>query len=210
MDSHRIYAILLKHLVERHGWRGSVVKTVSTSRMIDKLAALYGLTVHVTPIGFKYICQWMVDEEVLIGGEESGGIGIPKHLKERDGIFSGLLLLEAMALSGKTASGLVREIFDMVGEHYYSREDLHFTREEMPFVQESLKKIKPERIGDTFVQHIETMDGTRFDFENGWLLLRASGTEPVVRVYSESTDQSQPTKWITSGEALIRDAIRNG
>ncbi|MDW8290364.1 MAG: phosphoglucomutase/phosphomannomutase family protein [Armatimonadota bacterium] len=205
VDSHRIFAIILYHLVQRRGWRGRVVKTVSTTNMIDALCQRFGLPLTVTPIGFKYICENMLQGDVLIGGEESGGIGIQHHLPERDGVLMGLMLLEAMTLSGKRLSELVQEIFDLVGEHHYGRIDLHLEREEMPAARQRIAQTEAREIAGLPVQKIDRMDGTKFLFGNGaWLLLRASGTEPVVRVYAEATSPEWVQKLLNAGEELVR------
>lgn len=205
VDSHRIFAITLYHLVQRRGRRGRVVKTVSTTNMIDALCQRFGLPLTVTPIGFKYICENMLRGDVLIGGEESGGIGIQHHIPERDGVLMGLMLLEAMTLSGKRLSELVQEIFDLTGEHHYNRIDLHLEREEMPAARERVAQTEAREVAGLPVKAIDRMDGTKFLFENGaWLLLRASGTEPVVRVYAEASSPELVQRLLTAGEALVR------
>ncbi|MGC8783874.1 MAG: phosphoglucomutase/phosphomannomutase family protein [Armatimonadota bacterium] len=205
VDSHRIFAITLYHLVKRRGWRGRVVKTISTTNMIDALCRHFGLPLTVTPIGFKYICENMLQGDVLIGGEESGGIGIQHHIPERDGVLMGLMLLEAMTLGGKKLSELVQEVFDLTGEHYYNRIDLHLEREEMPAARERVAQTEAREIAGLSVRAIDRMDGTKFLFENGaWLLLRASGTEPVVRIYAEASTPELVQSLLTAGEALVR------
>lgn len=205
VDSHRIFAVVLYHLVQRRGWRGRVVKTISTTNMIDALCRRFGLPLTVTPIGFKYICENMLQGDVLIGGEESGGIGIQHHIPERDGVLMGLMLLEAMTLSGKRLSELVQEVFDLVGEHYYNRIDLHLQREEMPAARERVARTEAREVAGLSVQAVDRMDGTKFLFENGaWLLLRASGTEPVVRVYAEASSPETVQNLLEAGEALVR------
>jgi len=205
VDSHRIFAITLYHLVKRRGWRGRVVKTISTTNMIDALCRHFGLPLTVTPIGFKYICENMLQGDVLIGGEESGGIGIQHHIPERDGVLMGLMLLEAMTLSGKRLSELVQEVFDLTGEHHYNRIDLHLEREEMPAARERVAQTEAREIAGLPVRAIDRMDGTKFLFENSaWLLLRASGTEPVVRIYAEASSPDLVRSLLTAGEALVR------
>ncbi len=130
VDSHRIFALLLKYLVEQKGLRGEVVKTLSVTQMIDKQCARYGLTMHETPIGFKYVCRLMTERDILIGGEESGGLGVKIHIPERDGIFLGLLLCEVMAVRGKSLGALVQELIDELGPHEFRRVDLHVTEKE--------------------------------------------------------------------------------
>ncbi len=205
VDSHRIFAITLYHLVQRRGWRGRVVKTISTTNMIDALCRHFDLPLTVTPIGFKYICENMLKGDVLIGGEESGGIGIQHHIPERDGVLMGLMLLEAMAISGKRLSELVQEVFDLVGEHHYNRVDLHLEREEMPTARQRIVETEAREVAGLPVASIDRMDGTKFLFENGaWLLLRASGTEPVVRVYAEASSPELVERLLRAGEALVR------
>lgn len=205
VDSHRIFAIILYHLVQRRGWRGRVVKTISTTNMIDALCRHFDLPLTVTPIGFKYICENMLKGDVLIGGEESGGIGIQHHIPERDGVLMGLMLLEAMAMGGKRLGELVQEVFDLVGEHHYNRVDLHLEREEMPAARQRVAQTEAREIAGLSVADIDRMDGTKFLFENGaWLLLRASGTEPVVRVYAEAPKLEMVEQLLRAGEALVR------
>lgn len=205
VDSHRIFAIVLYHLVQRRGWRGRVVKTISTTNMIDKLCQHLGLPLTVTPIGFKYICENMLQGDVLIGGEESGGIGIPHHLPERDGVLMGLLLLEAMTLSQQRLSQLVEEVFAITGEHHYNRIDLHLDRQQMDGARERIAHTEAREVGGIRVEAIDRMDGTKFLLEGGaWLLLRASGTEPVVRIYAEASSPERVAQLLEAGEALVR------
>ena len=192
VDSHRIFALVLRHLYEDKGLRGSVVKTVSTTTLIDKLCAKYGLTLHVVPIGFKNICEWMLKEDVLIGGEESGGIGVQGFIPERDGPLMSLLLLETMATRKKRLEEQIAELMAEFGPHEYQRVDLHPEPSKMPAVIQSLKEDNPTEIAGLPVKSIDRTDGTKFLFDNdAWLLLRASGTEPVVRVYAESSSQEK-------------------
>ncbi len=204
VDSHRIFALVLRHLYEDRGLRGSVVKTVSTTTLIDKLCAKYGLTLHVTPIGFKNICEWMLKEPVLIGGEESGGIGVLGYIPERDGPLMSLLLLETMATRKKRLEEQIAELMAEFGPHEYQRVDLHPEPAKMPAVVKSLSEDNPDEIAGLKVQKIDRTDGTKFFFENdAWLLLRASGTEPVVRVYAESSSQEKVSALIAAGLGLV-------
>ena len=204
VDSHRIFALLLRHLYEDKGKRGSVVKTVSTTTLIDKLCAKYGLTLHVVPIGFKNICEWMLKEDVLIGGEESGGIGVQGFIPERDGPLMSLLLLETMATRKKRLEEQIAELMAEFGPHEYQRVDLHPEISKMPAVIQSLQEDNPTEIASLKVQKIDRTDGTKFLFENdAWLLLRASGTEPVVRVYAESSTQAKVQELIDAGLGLV-------
>jgi phosphomannomutase/ADP-glucose pyrophosphorylase len=204
VDCHRIFAVLLRHLYEEKRWRGSVVRTVSTTRAIDKLCSHYGLTLSETPIGFKYIAEKMLSEDVLIGGEESGGIGVKNHLPERDGVLMGLLLLEAMAIHGKRLEELIDEAFAIVGHHEYTRADLHPPQEKMHLIISALASFDDRHFADAPLAGIARKDGTRMDFEDGsWLLLRPSGTEPIVRVYAEAADRERAEELVRCGVALV-------
>lgn len=206
VDCHRIFAVLLRHLYEERKWTGGVVRTVSTTRALDKLCAKFGLPLTETPIGFKYICEKMLDEDILIGGEESGGIGVKNHLPERDGVLMGMLLLEAMAAKGKRLEALIDDIFAMVGQHEYTRTDLHPPQEKMHAIISQLQSFKDEEFAGGRIVGIVRKDGTRLDFEDGsWLLLRPSGTEPVVRVYAEAESQERAQELVNKGVALVQD-----
>jgi phosphomannomutase len=204
VDSHRIFALVLRHLYEDRGERGSVVKTVSTTKLIDKLCAKYGLTLHVVPIGFKNICEFMLKEPVLIGGEESGGIGVLNYIPERDGPLMSLLLLETMAARKKRLEEQIAELMAEFGPHEYQRVDLHPEPSKMPAVIQSLKEDNPTDLAGMPVQSIDRMDGTKFNFaDESWLLLRASGTEPVVRVYAEASSSENVQALIDAGLGLV-------
>jgi phosphomannomutase len=192
IDSHKIFSILLKHLVEDLGLRGEVVKTFSTTQMIDKIAAKHSLKLHLTPIGFKYICEWMLKSDILIGGEESGGIGIKGHLPERDGILNSLLLAEVMAQKRKTLGELVEELSEEYGPHYYGRVDLEV---ELAHAQQLVMRVaqrKYRKVAGLKVTSIQDLDGAKMLFgTSAWLLVRASGTENLLRLYSEAPSREQ-------------------
>jgi len=205
VDCHRLFAVLLRHLFEERGWRGGVVRTVSTTRALDKLCAKFGLTISETPIGFKYICEKMLAEDILIGGEESGGIGVKNHLPERDGVLMGILILEAMAAKGKRLEDLIDDIFEMVGQHEYTRNDLHPPQEKMHSIISTLQSFKETEFAGVKLSGIVRKDGTRLDFVDGsWLLLRPSGTEPVVRVYAEAETQERAKDLVARGVELVQ------
>jgi phosphomannomutase len=188
-SSHRIFTVLLRHLYERKGVRGGVVKTVSTTRMVDLLAQKYGLPLFETPIGFKHICEMMLEHDILMGGEESGGLGVKGHIPERDGILMGLLLLEAMAMSGKGLRALLDETMDMIGHFHYSRIDLPIDTAAKQRLLEELSSGSLTSIGGFEVAQQNFKDGFKYIFSDGsWLLIRPSGTEPVLRLYSEAGD----------------------
>ncbi|ADW71443.1 phosphoglucomutase/phosphomannomutase alpha/beta/alpha domain II (plasmid) [Granulicella tundricola MP5ACTX9] len=198
VDAHKIFAILLQWLLERKGWPGDVTRAFNTTKMLDRIAAKHGRKLHEHGIGFKYVCDLMLTENILIGGEESGGVGISRHLPERDGLLNSLLLCQVMADEGKTLGELVAALQAEYGEHQYNRIDMHINDE---LKQSAIKRASAIKAGDDFagmkVNRVETLDGIKFYLENShctdkvnaaetWLLLRASGTEPLLRVYCES------------------------
>ncbi len=208
VDSHRIFAITLRHLVEKRGWRGEVVKTFSVSQIIDHLCAHYNLPLTVVPIGFKHICERMLNGDVLMGGEESGGIGITRYMLERDGVMIGLMLLEAMASSGRTLSQLVDDVFSITGAFYYHRIDAHFEREQMPDLRQQLKRLSLQQALDVPVIQRDDMDGVKHILEDGsWLLLRASGTEPVVRIYAEAQTPERARHLAEEGHHILKRLV---
>ena len=188
-SSHAIFTLLLKHLVERKGLSGGVVKTVSSTRMIDLLAQKYDLPLYETPIGFKHICELMLEQQILMGGEESGGLGISGHIPERDGVLMGLLLLETVAVTGKGLRQQLEEIMDEIGHFFYRRIDTHISGEAKEALLQRLRSEPPDTIASRSVAATNVSDGFKFVFDNGdWLLVRPSGTEPVLRLYSEAAD----------------------
>ena len=184
--------MLLRHLYERKGVRGGVVKTVSTTRMIDLLAEKFGLELYETPIGFKHICETMLEHDILMGGEESGGLGVKGHIPERDGILMALLLLEAMAMSGKGLWALLEETMDEIGHFHYARIDLQIENDAKKQLMERLSAGGIASIAGFEVAQHNFSDGFKYIFADGsWLLIRPSGTEPVLRLYSEAGDPAR-------------------
>jgi phosphomannomutase len=202
-SSHRIFTVILRHLHERKGLAGGVVKTVSTTRMIDLLCEKFGLELFETPIGFKHICELMLEHDILMGGEESGGLGVKGHIPERDGILMGLLLLEAMAMSGKGLRELLNETMDEIGHFSYQRLDLPI---EIDAKERLISRLKSGNIGtiaDRLVAEENFRDGFKYIFNDGsWLLIRPSGTEPVLRLYSEAGDQQTVEELLAAGKAI--------
>jgi phosphomannomutase len=202
-SSHRIFTVLLRHLYERKGLRGGVVKTVSTTRMVDLLCAKFDLELHETPIGFKHICELMLDHDILMGGEESGGLGVKGHIPERDGILMGLLLLEAMAMSGKGVRQLLDETMDEIGHFYYQRLDLPI---ELAAKERLIAKLQGGGITTIAGRPVATenfKDGFKYIFADGdWLLIRPSGTEPVLRLYSEAQETTSVTELLAAGREI--------
>ncbi|MHB0938533.1 MAG: phosphoglucomutase/phosphomannomutase family protein [Armatimonadota bacterium] len=206
VSPHHVFALLLIHMVEDRGLRGGVVKTVSTTTMIDQLAKRYDLPLYETPIGFKYICRMMLDEEkdILMGGEESGGIGFRGHIPERDATLAALLLAEMMGTHHATLGELLGLLRERVGAHYYDRVDVLLGR---PATREqfgTLRSILPSRMAGAAVADVSERDGLKVFLEDGsWLLLRASGTEPVLRVYAESDSPDKVQELLDQGYALV-------
>jgi len=204
VSSHNIFMILLKHLVENKKLSGSVVKTFNVTNLVGSLAGKYKLTLHETPIGFKYIADYILKEDVLIGGEESGGIGIKGHIPERDGVLNGLLLLEAVATLKKGLREILNDIMDEFGYFYYDRIDVRLTEEQRQKVKEKLGSFKPDKFIGEKVGDIQDLDGIKIFLEdNSWILFRLSGTEPLLRIYSEATSTEKVKRMLAEGERVI-------
>lgn len=185
VDSHRIFALLLKYLVQQKHATGEVAKSLSVSSLINKMCDRYGMTLHETPIGFKHLCRLMTERDILIAGEESGGLGVKGHLPERDGIFVGLLLAEIMAVRAKKLSELVDEVMTEFGWHYFGRIDRYLTEKEKKRIMAAFGK-GVRALGRYPVLREERTDGFKLFVENGWVLVRTSGTEPLIRCYAEA------------------------
>ena len=193
-----ILSMILLHFVEDLKRTGSVVTTVSNTALIYKVARKFGLKVHETPVGFKYVCQIMRRERFLIGGEESGGIGFQDYLYERDGMLSGLLLMEMMAMRKKSFKEILEKIWGEFGRLYYVRQDLDYPNDMKPRLFNHLNAHPPTELEGQKVKDARNQDGIKFILQDdSWLLFRLSGTEPVLRIYSEATSQGL-------AEALVR------
>jgi phosphomannomutase len=204
VDPHKIMALALKHLVEKRKMTGSVVRTVSTTRMIDRLAAKYGLPVHETPVGFNHIADYMMKEDVLIGGEESGGISFKGHIPEGDGVLMGLLVIEMVAAANASLFEMVEELQKEVGPVYYERTDLRLKH---PVAKEKmvnkLVQEPPAQIGGERTSQVTTSDGVKYILaDDSWLLIRPSGTEPVLRVYAEGRSVEMVKALLKYGEGI--------
>lgn len=187
VDQLRVYGLLAYYLLEVRGMRGPIVKTISTTNMLNKLGQLYGVPVYETGVGFKYVAPKMLETNALIGGEESGGYAFRNHVPERDGILAGLYLLDMMVRLERKPSQLIELLFEKVGAHYYDRIDSHFTGDRLER-QKRILEAHPATIGGLRVNGLDTTDGYKFNLEDGgFLLIRFSGTEPIVRVYTETT-----------------------
>ncbi len=200
IDQLRVYGMLGYYFLELRGERGPIVKTISTTKMLNKLAAEYDVPVHETGVGFKYIAPKMIEVDAMIGGEESGGYAFRNHVPERDGILAGLFLLDMMVRTGKKPSELLQTVFDKVGGHYYDRIDSTFDAEKKADILATVAAARPSSIAGLEVTDIITIDGHQFIMEDGgWLLIRFSGTEPIIRVYCETTHEELVPQILADG-----------
>lgn len=201
VDPHTIFALALRHLVEKRGQRGAVVKTVSTTFMINKLAEKYDLPLHETPVGFNHIADLMMNNDVLIGGEESGGISIRGHIPEGDGILMGLLLLEIMAQTRAPLHEIIADLQASFGPAHYARIDASLARQ-LPKKQivQTLADTAPAQLNGETMARIDTLDGIKFYLaDDSWLLIRPSGTEPVLRIYAEARSAAAVSALLAAG-----------
>lgn len=210
IDPHCIMALLLEYLVQDRKLKGSIVKTVSTTQMLNRLANRYDLTVRETPVGFNYISDLMLSEQVLIGGEESGGISILGHIPEGDGLLMGLLLVELIAKRRKTLLQLLDELMTApdVGPFCYARHDHPVRPFDKATLVAHLVGAAPAQLADQVVIDVSDLDGVKFLLEDAsWLLIRPSGTEPVLRIYAESRTHEQVQRLLREGSALAEKQI---
>jgi alpha-D-glucose phosphate-specific phosphoglucomutase len=213
VDSHKIFCVLLHWLLERKKWPGDVVRAFNTTRMLDRIAAKYGRKIYETKIGFKYIADLMMEREVLIGGEESGGIGYSRYLPERDGVLNCLLLANVMAEEGKPLGQLVADLQREFGSHYYGRRDLHIAEEIKQGAIQRAGAESTRKIGRYAVLKKENLDGVKFFLDaptngNGaeaWILFRASGTEPLLRLYCEAASPELVAEILAGAELFARE-----
>jgi len=195
-----VYALLAYYLLEVRGERGAIVKTLSTTSMLDKLGKLYNVPVYETGVGFKYVAPKMLETDAMIGGEESGGYAFRGNVPERDGILAGLFILDMMVKLGRKPSQLIELLFSKVGPHYYDRFDRTFTGDRKVREQKILSA-NPETIGGLKVEGLNSTDGYKFLLEDGgWMLIRFSGTEPIMRVYCETTHNDRV-------QAILKDGL---
>jgi len=206
INPHQIFALLVWHLVGTRNLDGEIAKTFSVTKLIDKLAAKFGRKLHEVPIGFKYICELMLEQNILIGGEESGGIGTSLYLPERDATVSALLLAELMAWHGKTLGELLAALHKEFGEYHYGRVDLDLKPGQKEKAIEHFSDVKLQQLLDFPVVNRENMDGIKLYLGDiGWVMVRPSGTETLLRVYSE-TVKPQTTKRVL---AAVTEIVRS-
>jgi phosphomannomutase len=214
VDSHKIFCVLLRWILERKKWPGEIVRAFNTTRMIDRIAAKYGRKLHETSIGFKYVADLMMEREILMGGEESGGIGYSRFLPERDGVLNALLLANAMAEEGKPLGQLVADLQREFGPHYYGRRDLHIPDEMKQSAIQRARSESTQSLGKYKVLKKEYMDGVKFFLDaptngNGaeaWALFRASGTERLLRLYTEASSKELVDELLVAGEQFVRSS----
>jgi len=199
----QVYALLAFYLLEVRNMRGPLVRTISTTVMANKLAQRYGVPIYETGVGFKYVAPEMMRVNAIMGGEESGGFAFANHIPERDGILAGLYLLDLMVQMNMKPSELLDHVFSLVGEHYYQRVDRQLDPERKTEIQSRVRAAKPETIAGLKVNEILTVDGFQYRLEDGgWLLIRFSGTESIIRVYCETTHEDKVDAILAEGLAL--------
>jgi phosphomannomutase len=203
VDSHKIFMILLKYLYDKKKKRGAVAKTISLTSMVNMYCEKKGIPLHETPVGFKYIAKLMVNEKILIGGEESGGLGTILHIPERDGLFNALLLLEVMASEKKSLKQLCLDLDKEFGPHRFLRRDRYVTQQLKKQILTACNK-KPKTIGRYQILDYDFRDGYKFFIDKGWLLIRASGTEPLLRFYSEADSLNKVNELLDEAMKLGR------
>ena len=204
-------SLLLLHIYRNKGWRGAVARTYSQSLLIPRIAAKFDLQLFERPIGFKNIGELMLEHEILIGGEESGGIGLSRHLPERDGIFINLLFLDLLATSGKSCTELIQDMWKEFGEFHYDRRDLHVPIETGNQVVASWKNNPPLTFADRRVREVGKLDGSKVFLENdSWILFRQSGTEPLLRVYCEAPSRSAVAEIMGAGLKFVEQFSSDG
>jgi alpha-D-glucose phosphate-specific phosphoglucomutase len=214
VDSHKIICVLLRWILERKNWGGEVVRAFNTTRMIDRIAAKHGRKLNECSIGFKYIADLMMDREVLIGGEESGGIGYSRYLPERDGVLNALLLANVMAEEGKPLGQLVADLQRDYGAHHYGRRDMHIAEDVKQRAIQRAGSDGTTKLGSYSVMKKEALDGVKFFLDaptNGhgaeaWILFRASGTEPLLRVYAEAASPELVTEILSTAQAFVNNS----
>lgn len=204
VNSHQIFALLLQHYVENKKLKGPIIKSISATQMINILCKKYRLECIETPIGFKYICPLLKEKNALMGGEESGGISFAPHVHERDGILNGLFLLELMSIKKKRLGELIADLYAKIGSFYFDRYDLHVERPLIEALQSRLISSPLTEIGGEKIASVNRMDGFKYILEDGsWLLLRASGTEPLLRIYAEGSSPQKVKKLLSVGKSLF-------
>ena len=219
VDPHKIYSVLLSWVLKRKGWPGAVTRAFNTTKMLDRICAKYGRELIEHGIGFKFVCDYMLEREIVMGGEESGGIGFQRHLPERDGLLNSLLLANVMAEEGQTLGELVAALQAEYGEHQYGRVDLHIPDQQKNAAITRARALKPgdPALAGMPVLRTETLDGVKLYLDNPeaaakpkaaetWILFRASGTEPLLRIYTESCSRESVSRLLEAARVFALDA----
>jgi phosphomannomutase len=205
LSTHQLICLLLNHLVVNRKGRGRVVKALTTTSMVDKMCAAHGLELVETGVGFKFIAAEMIKGGVLLGAEESGGIGFPGHIPERDGIAAGLMLLEMLATEKVSVNKLIRRLEKQFGPHRYGRIDTHYPLEKRGALMEFLKQNPPVKLLRSPLAEVKSYDGVKYVAQDSsWLMLRGSGTEPILRIYAEASSETDVRKLLKLGTALTK------
>jgi len=208
LSTHQIICLLLHHFIVNRKQTGRVAKALTTTSMVDKMCAAYGLPLVETGVGFKYICTEMLKGGVLLGAEESGGIGFPNHIPERDGIAAGLMLLELLATEKISVNKLLARLEKQFGPHRYGRIDTHFPLEKRAALMEFLKNHPPAKLLSSPLADMKTFDGVKYAAaDSSWLMLRGSGTEPILRIYAEAKTDADAKKLLKFGVALTQNKM---
>lgn len=205
LTTHQVVCLILHHLHRNRGLTGRVIKSITLTSLVDKMCTAWNLPLVETGVGFKYICPELIRGNVLLGAEESGGIGLPGHIPERDGLAAGLVLLELLAWERQPVHALLRRLERQFGPHRYGRVDLHLPLDRCVALLDRLRAHPPDRLGRSPVAEIKTFDGVKLIAKNGsWLMLRGSGTEPVLRIYAEASSEAQVEKLLEAGRRWTR------
>jgi alpha-D-glucose phosphate-specific phosphoglucomutase len=204
LTQHQVFALLCLYLLEVRGERGAMVRTLTSTMMLCRLGKLFDVAAYETPVGFKYVAPVMMEKDAIIGGEESGGYGFRGHVPERDAILAGLYFLDFMAKTGKTPSQLVDYLYSKVGPHYYDRRDFHISAAKRQTILHRLSSSPPDTVAGSKVTKADTVDGLRlFLSDESWLLIRLSGTEPLLRIYAEAESLQRARELLDEGKKLM-------
>jgi len=209
LSTHQVICLLLRHFVVNRKQKGRMIKALTTTSMVDKMCAAYGLELVETAVGFKYIASEMLKGNYVLGAEESGGIGFPGHVPERDGILAGLMLLEVLAVEKISVNKLIVRLEKEFGPHRYARIDTHFPLEKRAALMDYCKSNPPAKLLRSTLRDVKSYDGVKFIAEDGsWLMLRGSGTEPILRIYAEAKSEADAQKLLKLGVNLTQKFSR--
>jgi phosphomannomutase len=205
LSTHQVICLLLQHSYVNRKARGRMIKALTTTSMVDKMCAAYGLELVETAVGFKYICAEMIKGNFILGAEESGGIGFPGHVPERDGLLAGLVLLEMLATDKISVNQLLARLEKQFGPHHYARIDTHFPLEKRAALMEFCKNNPPPKLLRSPVIQVKSYDGVKFIAQDSsWLMVRGSGTEPILRIYAEAKTDADAHRLLNLGVKMTR------